>query len=945
MDYHPSMSNTLFTRFDYVSGTTTYGPVGFEYSDPSQIKVVLADDMGRTQTLRYNVDYTVASGKVTISSGAPIAIEPVKILAMRDTLVSDSPEFQHGIYLDVKKVQTSLATMKGQIEELRLNSDNSVKVAVQEWHEEGKDNPLAIPPLEQRKGRIMAFDEAGNFSMPLVNDVRQNLQQALEAEANSIQIAGQVEAARDEAVQAKVDAIAAKVATEGKISEAEAYAVQAGTYATDANTARQGAETAQAEAVSSAESVKTYNDIARQWAEGPEPSGSQPSQVNNAKYYAGQVGTAAAQAVASAGNASASAGEAYDALTSVLASKTDIENKISSAVSDFDTITTAKVTAIDTAVSEASEAISSAVNAGLSSISGTTSSVVEQVTAEGNSQKAGLKSAGDAEVARVQEVYQTDLSFKADKADVEAIASDCERNADEIAELKRVNREQSLRIVEQDNRIENLEAQRKGTDFLEKTLTTSNGVGTLNESPNTVLPNAFISDLRGKNIVWNQIAKYVSRASYYKNGITFTYNNGKLHANGTCTVTDWSYDGIQAFVDRSLLVNGHVVMLYGGTSRVGIGIREIGTSQKLKGEWWLTKLANSTTSQFVTFYESGVDYDDDIPLMVVDLTTLFGVTETTQVTDSMKTFVRQYAEAHPQYDAGSLQSSRIVNVASIGKEKSMLSDIQYKWLKENVSLWHNDHYIVYLDTKYGNVCVLNMNDTYTSANNFFKGYRISDSASAYIQTGQSYADTLLFDRMVYIFCPSTAFGSFTGYSIVDAGKTVGLPHPSRIVDFPNIELKEGDVYYPSTGMLTETYAVVDLSTLSWGYQNNQYGRYWYSNEDPSIAMAQSASSVPQLICDTIQVASPSTTTSPSGNANCQYISIDDSKHRIIVSYASGGASPTGTLVYKLTSPAEPHKVAEPISPWLEVENGSTISVESTGAQAECTVHYIADLRT
>ena len=222
------MTTFPFTRFDY-TGATTYSPIGFEYEDPSQVQVIIADQMGRPQTLTYNLDYTVdrSDDSITLSPDRHWDVEPEKVFVMRNTATSDSPVFPQGVYLDVRKVQQALETMRLQISEVKMSADNSIKLSAQDWHREGADNPVTIPPADKRAGRILAFDDDGNVLMVLTTDIEQKLQDALQAETNSVAIKESVDESKAEVMVALAESLSTVNRAKAEADKAYEHSIQA----------------------------------------------------------------------------------------------------------------------------------------------------------------------------------------------------------------------------------------------------------------------------------------------------------------------------------------------------------------------------------------------------------------------------------------------------------------------------------------------------------------------------------------------------------------------------------------------------------------------------------------------------------------------------------------------------------------------------------------------
>lgn len=386
--------------------------------------------------------------------------------------------------------------------------------------------------------------------------------------------------------------------------------------------------------------------------------------------------------------------------------------------------------------------------------------------------------------AEVQGVYQTDLNeLKGD-----------------LGELVAENNALKVEVARNRRQIENLNDRLDG-DIIENkykmTGETPDDAGVLSLPSSKLLPFAEVDEVHGRTVVWNQLVDQSFLRTI------------KLSINQNLAICQSVVGHIYLIIFKASsnstirLKSGTVTLKYMDSNTPS----DISSVHKISGESIFFECPYGGVITITTF-------------TIIDLTILFGVTEVAQVTDWMKAWVRAYAEAHPQYDAGSLLSARIVSVES------------------------------------------------KKAN------------------GESHG----------------------------------------IVELPSIELKEGDTYYPSTGMLSETWGEIDLSTLSWTMTGERY-----------VAEVPNKATGNGIISDSYQTSSKSGYSVEIGS-----IAGDSSNNKV---YVGSDTTPTGTMVYNLATPVEPHKVTDPIDNGLAIESNGTISVISEGTQAEAMIHYAIDNRS
>lgn len=170
-----------YSRFDFNSNTTYYSPLSFKYDGREQVRVIISNVEGVAYSLEYGSDYTLEGDKIKMLKPSTLEkkykITPTKIFAVRFSGICDTPEFQYGVYLDVKKVQRTLESMALQLAEVQMNSVNSIKIAYEEWHGDGVDPTVQIPTKTERAGKYMAFGSDGRVLMVAPAELAYELKQ------------------------------------------------------------------------------------------------------------------------------------------------------------------------------------------------------------------------------------------------------------------------------------------------------------------------------------------------------------------------------------------------------------------------------------------------------------------------------------------------------------------------------------------------------------------------------------------------------------------------------------------------------------------------------------------------------------------------------------------------------------------------------------------------
>lgn len=192
-----------------------------------------------------------------------------------------------------------------------------------------------------------------------------------------------------------------------------------------------------------------------------------------------------------------------------------------------------------------------------------------------------------------------------------------------------------------------------------------------------------VKSIGGKTVVWNQLLEQSKfPVTKTENGITFTNNgDGSISVNGTAT--DFSemrlYDGSDY---RSLFIVGHKYLLTGAPSGCSSNCY-LQVWDSINAEW-MKDLGTGTIGQFqneatgncaIRIRILGGTTVENLVFKprIFDLTKLFGSgNEPTSVDDPRIAWGEQYAEEHPEYNAGELVSA---DVESVLYNDAVVSDI------------------------------------------------------------------------------------------------------------------------------------------------------------------------------------------------------------------------------------------------------------------------------
>lgn len=249
----------------------------------------------------------------------------------------------------------------------------TVKMSISE-----EEEAPTFPGAKDRAGKILAFDENGNFDPVLTSDVEQKLAEALAAEeatlgykTDAANSAATATTKAKEAANSAATALLAKESASTSVANCMQLAQSAQYCQTKAEEAKSGAETAQTAAANSATEAAKQEKLAEEAA--LLASDKEASAETHAEFCVqlkDDTNTLKTEAEASALNAAQSASEAKETKaamdTAIETAKTDINSTITQAKSD---ITTLK----DAASSSATAAATSATNAATSEANASTS--------------------------------------------------------------------------------------------------------------------------------------------------------------------------------------------------------------------------------------------------------------------------------------------------------------------------------------------------------------------------------------------------------------------------------------------------------------------------------------------------------------------------------------------------------------------------------------------
>lgn len=356
---------------------------------------------------------------------------------------------------------------------------------------------------------------------------------------------------------------------------------------------------------------------------------------------------------------------------------------------------------------------------------------------------------------------------------------------------------------------------------------------------------AEVESIEGNSVVWNQVANSNVFASPQTiNGVTFTNNRDcSITINGTstnkaerCITNEYNMP----------LIGGHKYYLFGcpsGGSPTGYALslwqggskrlcRDIGngdfatvTNTSTNGGIWISVLSANITVNNLVFKPR-----------CIDLTQMFGAgNEPTTVDDPRIKWVEQYAEAHPEYNAGEIVSTQLSELVVKGKN---LFDIN--WIAPFVSVisfengeltfrptnapnWFNVGIPVDLPPFYYSVKITNLTGTNLRFRTVYEDGYIGDLNGSETATGEvlvTGGTSSAHGRIKEIRGNWTKAGTFKIKNVMFSPMPIDeyVPYSEQHIPF-NVDLKSAGTVRDKwvDGKLTENVGVVDLGNLNWSY--------------------------------------------------------------------------------------------------------------------------------
>lgn len=171
----------------------------------------------------------------------------------------------------------------------------------------------------------------------------------------------------------------------------------------------------------------------------------------------------------------------------------------------------------------------------------------------------------------------------------------------------------------------------------------------------------------GKSVVWNQNADVYARSN---NGISWTNENGLIHIVGTATGNLIAQQAIRPFK----LIIGHKYRLINRTGWT-IAVRIAENAELANSVSWSATngflIASNADKPYgyCNIYQNvniGDTYDFVSQIAFIDLTAM-GIDDITSVDDPRIKWIEAYAEAHPEYNAGSIVSADVESIIEHGR--------------------------------------------------------------------------------------------------------------------------------------------------------------------------------------------------------------------------------------------------------------------------------------
>ena len=462
-------------------------------------------------------------------------------------------------------------------------------------------------------------------------------------------------------------------------------------------------------------------------------------------------------------------------------------------------------------------------------------------------------------------------------------------------------------------------------------------------------------EIVGGTIAWNQmIERYRSTATV--NGITFTNNGDSISISGTIT-TAFSYNTIPLTPEVPMKRDGtKYLILLSQRLPHKVGISGFGTFYTLNSDGFIwTNTAGGTWNGSIAFINTEVGQTfnvSNLRFSMINLTQLFGTTiadhlyslEQSTTGAGVAWFRKLFPKDYYEYNAGELLSvSGLQSHDMVGFNLFNADAVTPNaWLSTSTGL-------IEISPSTAGYCVSDYIRVFKGQTVHIPGlgsvrrwfYDMDKNPSVYMQSALAQLYTPLSDGYIRVTIKKDEYpldticinlssdknGTYEPY------KSYTYPLDSSLIlrgipelDASNNLYYDGDVY-SADGSVQRKYAVVDLGTLTWGYDSNGF---MYTNMLASSIKSPSASSALANIISTI----PVNTAYKIYNGENGIGVHSNGNVRIRIDNMGTDASAfktamSGTyLVYELATPTT--ETAEPYEEYQHVIDGGTEEYVSTG---------------
>ena len=180
--------------------------------------------------------------------------------------------------------------------------------------------------------------------------------------------------------------------------------------------------------------------------------------------------------------------------------------------------------------------------------------------------------------------------------------------------------------------------------------------------------NAFITNIKGETIAWNQ--RFLYNASYNSNGVTTTITNNYLVSTGTTTKANTAYIST---VNTSKTIAGHKYYLRcprpQGVNILSGGVGVYSGTVTEDGDFIITE--SSSRTLYLQWYPTAANMTIDVKgyILFIDLTLIYGSgNEPTSVTTFKADYLKWFGKplGFETYDTGSLKPVKMVSMKTVG---------------------------------------------------------------------------------------------------------------------------------------------------------------------------------------------------------------------------------------------------------------------------------------